>query len=197
MGKFIKLKKMKYSLLIAGASAISLRENKPLIHPQTGLAITTTGQHWYGQPPLAMAEEEPKKENLNIDSPDFKGPKHLFPLDPASKNHATAFPVKFDDKGYPAPEKVHILSPEVHMEYNNQPSQYKFPRTAFYAQTNSNQNKLDKINRFENTTDKSKKDDIGETHYDPWVHHFVKANVPSLPLSCRAINDMGDMPTIC
>ena len=49
---------MKYTLLIAGASAISLRESKPLIHPQTGLAITTTGQHWYGQPPLAMSEME-------------------------------------------------------------------------------------------------------------------------------------------
>merc|ERR1712166_160790 len=60
MGKFIKLKKMKFTLLIAGASAISLRENKPLIHPQTGLAITTTGQHWYGQPPLAMAERSDK-----------------------------------------------------------------------------------------------------------------------------------------
>ena len=49
---------MKFAIIIAGASAISLRENKPLIHPQTGLAITTTGQHWYGQPPLAMAEDE-------------------------------------------------------------------------------------------------------------------------------------------
>ena len=47
---------MKFTLLIASVSAITLRENKPLIHPQTGLAITTTGQHWYGQPPLAMAE---------------------------------------------------------------------------------------------------------------------------------------------
>jgi len=35
--------------LVGGAQA------KPLIHPETGLAITTTGQHWYGQPPLAMA----------------------------------------------------------------------------------------------------------------------------------------------
>ena len=45
------------TLLIASASAITL--SKPLIHPQTGLAITTTGQHWYGQPPLAMAESAP------------------------------------------------------------------------------------------------------------------------------------------
>ena len=50
---------MKFTLLIAGASAISLRESKPLIHPQTGLAITTTGQHWYGQPPLAMSQVPP------------------------------------------------------------------------------------------------------------------------------------------
>ena len=24
----------------------------PLIHPETGLAITTTGYHWYGQEPI-------------------------------------------------------------------------------------------------------------------------------------------------
>ena len=30
---------------------------KPLLHPETGLAITTTGLHWYGQPPLALAQE--------------------------------------------------------------------------------------------------------------------------------------------
>ena len=40
--------------LIGGAQA------KPLIHPETKLAITTTGQHWYGQPPLAMAERSDK-----------------------------------------------------------------------------------------------------------------------------------------
>ena len=118
---------------------------KPLIHPQTGLAITTTGQHWYGQPPLAMAQKE-EEENLNTAGNDFRGPGALFPLNPASKNHATAFPVKFSDDGYSAPEKVHTLSPEVHMEYNNQPSQYKFPRTAFYLQTeSSNEDKLQKL----------------------------------------------------
>jgi len=26
----------------------------PVVHPQTGLAITTTGKHWYGQEPLAL-----------------------------------------------------------------------------------------------------------------------------------------------
>ena len=48
---------MKFSTigLIGVSSAITL--SKPLIHPQTGLAITTTGQHWYGQPPLAMAQD--------------------------------------------------------------------------------------------------------------------------------------------
>ena len=50
---------MKFAViaLIGAASAIKL--SKPLIHPETGLAITTTGQHWYGQPPLALAQEEP------------------------------------------------------------------------------------------------------------------------------------------
>jgi len=43
------------------------------------------------------------------------------------------FPVKFDGKGYPSTEKVHTLSPEVHMEYNNQSSTYLYPRTAFYV----------------------------------------------------------------
>ena len=28
----------------------------PLIHPDTGLAITITGYHWYGQEPLALAQ---------------------------------------------------------------------------------------------------------------------------------------------
>ena len=30
--------------------------SEPLIHPDTGLAITTTGYHWYGQEPLALAQ---------------------------------------------------------------------------------------------------------------------------------------------
>ena len=71
---------MKFTLLIAGASAITLRESKPLIHPQTGLAITTTGQsgrdlldqHWYGQPPLAMAEME--NWVLNIEGASMEKP---------------------------------------------------------------------------------------------------------------------------
>ena len=41
------------ALLIGTASAIRMAE--PLLHPETGLAITTTGYHWYGQEPLAMA----------------------------------------------------------------------------------------------------------------------------------------------
>ena len=47
---------MKFLILLSTSYAVTIR--KPLIHPQTGLAITTTGQHWYGQPPLAMAEME-------------------------------------------------------------------------------------------------------------------------------------------
>ena len=49
---------MKFVCVLLAASASALTLNKPLIHPQTGLAITTTGQHWYGQPPLAMAQDE-------------------------------------------------------------------------------------------------------------------------------------------
>ena len=127
---------MKFAViaLVANVSAITL--SKPLIHPQTGLAITTTGQHWYGQPPLAMAEDEPKV-NLNIDSKDFRGPGKLWPLDPATKafkNHPIT--PKFNDEGYDAPEKVHDLKPEVHMEINNISETYLWPRTAFYLQTN-------------------------------------------------------------
>ena len=124
---------MKYAivLFLGNASAIALQ--KPLIHPQTGLAITTTGQHWYGQPPLAMAEGEgdESKVNPNTDSKDFRGPGKLFPLDPASKQHKNVA-VKFNDTGYTAPEKVHTLSPEVHMEINNISQTYLWPRTAFY-----------------------------------------------------------------
>ena len=42
------------ALFLGAASAIKTGE--PLIHPETGLAITTTGQHWYGQEPLALAQ---------------------------------------------------------------------------------------------------------------------------------------------
>ena len=126
---------MKFEIfaLLGLTSAITL--SKPLIHPQTGLAITTTGQHWYGQPPLAMSEEEPKV-NLNIDSKDFRGPKALWPLKPGAPKFEVKFPVTFDDKGYDAPEKVHDLKPEVHMEINNISETYLWPRTAFYVQTN-------------------------------------------------------------
>ena len=48
------------ALLIGAASALKLSE--PLIHPETGLAITTTGYHWYGQEPLALAQ----KENMGV-----------------------------------------------------------------------------------------------------------------------------------
>ena len=50
------------TILLASVSAVSLRE--PLVHPDTGLAITTTGQHWYGQPPLTMAQTGRNQANL-------------------------------------------------------------------------------------------------------------------------------------
>jgi len=45
----------------------------------------------------------------------------LFPLKPVAKKHelTPGQKVKFDDKGYSEPEKVHTLAPELHMEYNN------------------------------------------------------------------------------
>ena len=125
--------KFEIAALLGLTSAITL--NKPLIHPQTGLAITTTGQHWYGQPPLAMAEGEDKKEeNLNTNNNDFRGPKALFPLNPPATDFKVKFPPrKFDDKGYDAPEKVANLKPELHMEVNNLDATYLWPRTAFYV----------------------------------------------------------------
>merc|ERR1712166_46145 len=96
-----------------------------------------------GQPPLAMAEKEDKKENLNTKGDDFRGPKALIPLTPAAPKFEVKFPVKFDDKGYDAPEKVHFLKPEVHMEVNNIDATYLWPRTAFYVQTN--QEKLEQL----------------------------------------------------
>ena len=47
-------------VLIGSASASKL--NEPLLHPDTGLAITTTGYHWYGQEPLALAQTKGKAE---------------------------------------------------------------------------------------------------------------------------------------
>ena len=158
---------MKFEIvaLLGLTSAITL--SKPLIHPQTGLAITTTGQHWYGQPPLAMAEGEDKKEaevNANIDSKDFKGPKALWPLKPGAPKFEVKFPVTFDDKGYDAPEKVAQLKPEVHMEVNNIDATYLWPRTAFYLQTN--QEKMEKLNRF----------DLVQLQADPVENHCTNPN---------------------
>ena len=233
---------MKFAViaLIANVSAISL--SKPLIHPQTGLAITTTGQHWYGQPPLAMAQDDepaaaapapaeaapvsktvdatkpvgdstgvPKKgaaapaeaegaasadEDLNLYSTAFRGQGHLFPLAPGAPSFTVKNPITYDTKGYTLPEKVHVLVPEVHIEFNNVGA-YKLPRTAFYLQTDAeisaNQDKLEKINRFENTKSK----DVGPDLMGGYVHDFVKANTPSLPHPCRAINDKGELPEKC
>ena len=35
-----------------------VQTSDPLLHPDTGLAITTTGYHWYGQEPLALNKVE-------------------------------------------------------------------------------------------------------------------------------------------
>ena len=107
-------------------------------------------------------------------------------------------------KGYTAPEKVHTLSPEMHMEVNNL-WDYKSPRTPFYIQTeaelsldtmlslDTNQDKLEKIQRFDN----NKKKDVGPDLMGGYVHDFVKANTGALPLSCRAIDDKGTLPARC
>ena len=125
-----------YLALVGTISAIQISQSKPLIHPETGLAITTTGQHsrdipeqhWYGQPPLALAElAETKDESFPKAGP-------LFPIKPVTKKHELTAnqKVKFNKSGYPETEKVHTLSPELHQEYNTNGA-YKFPRTAFYT----------------------------------------------------------------
>jgi hypothetical protein len=73
-------------------------------------------------------------ENLKIGRNNFlqvTGPQGIAKDD--ADGFTVKYPVKFDGSGYPATEKVHTLSPEVHMEYNNQASTYLYPRTAFYV----------------------------------------------------------------
>ena len=126
----------------------------------------------------------------------FRGPGHLFPLNPGAPGFVVKEPIKYNTKGYTLPEKVHTLSPEVHMEFNNVGA-YKLPRTAFYLQTDAeistNQDKLEKINRFENTKIK----DVGPDLMGGYVHDFVHANVPVLPHPCRAIDEKGTLPDVC
>ena len=43
---------MRATLLLIGAVAAD-----PILHPDTGLAVTTSGYHWYGQEPLALAQQ--------------------------------------------------------------------------------------------------------------------------------------------
>ena len=111
-------------------------------------------------------------------------PKPLFPLEPKAPQHklTKAQEVKFSKAGYPDVEKVHTLSPELHMEWSNQDSTFKFPRTAFYAQTDAEINKEDK--------------DIGMTHYDDWVAKVVRMNVSPVAQGCRAEPD-GSMNKEC
>ena len=73
-------------------------------------------------------------ENLKIGRHSYlqvAGPQGIAKDD--AEGFTVKYPVKFDGAGYPATEKVHTLSPEVHMEYNNQASTYLYPRTAFYV----------------------------------------------------------------
>ena len=59
---------MKAFILAIVASAVAAVKPEdykggPLIHPDTGLAITTTGYHWYGQEPLALVQLAVKPED--------------------------------------------------------------------------------------------------------------------------------------
>ena len=88
--------------------------------------------------------------------------------------------MKFNKSGYPSTEKVHTLSPELHQEWSNQDSTFKFPRTAFYAQTE------DQLNR----------EDVSPTHYDDWVQKVVRMNVSPVAHGCRYEED-GTMNREC
>ena len=66
------------------------------------------------------------------------------------------------------------------MEYNNQESTFKFPRTAFYAQTG----------------DIETKQDVGPTHIDPWVLKVSRMNVSPVAGGCRYEAD-GTMNREC
>ena len=52
---------MKFISLLIGAAVA-----KPLLHPDTGLAITTTGYHWYGQEPLALSQKARHQEGVRF-----------------------------------------------------------------------------------------------------------------------------------
>ena len=51
------MKSFAIALLISATSAVRIAKEgeSPILHPDTGLAVTTTGFHWYGQEPLALA----------------------------------------------------------------------------------------------------------------------------------------------
>ena len=66
------------------------------------------------------------------------------------------------------------------MEYNNQESTYKFPRTAFFTQTG----------------DIETKQDVGPTHIDPWVLKVSRMNVSPVAGGCRYEAD-GTMNREC
>jgi len=57
--EFLQTRDLTYDLTADNADPTALAPvvetfAAPVVHPQTGLAITTTGKHWYGQEPLAL-----------------------------------------------------------------------------------------------------------------------------------------------
>ena len=70
---------------------------------------------------MSEKDDTKEEESLNTDSKAFRGPGNLFPLNPKAPGFEAA-EITYDTVGYTAPEKVHELKPEVHMEFNNQPS---------------------------------------------------------------------------
>ena len=74
---------MKFAVIALIGAASSIKLSAPLIHPETGLAITTTGQHWYGQPPLALAQAAPAG---------YPEPEKVHTLDPKiARTHTTFY----------------------------------------------------------------------------------------------------------
>ena len=59
----------------------------------------------------------------------------LFPLKPAAAAFEVKDPIEYNKEGYPLPEKVHTLSPEIHQNENDAKSTYLYPRSTFYLQT--------------------------------------------------------------
>ena len=81
---------MKFAIFALIGAASSIKLSAPLIHPETGLAITTTGQHWYGQPPLALAE--PAAAATTPANNGYPEPEKVHILDPKiARTHTTFY----------------------------------------------------------------------------------------------------------